>query len=55
MSRYQCPECGYCYDEAAGEAHEGHPPGTRWEALPEDFVCPDCAVRVKADFVALPD
>jgi rubredoxin len=51
MSQYQCPECGYRYDEYHGEPHEGYAPGTTWEELPEDFTCPDCAVRVKADFV----
>ncbi len=53
MSRYQCPECGYCYDEAAGEPHEGLAPGTPWDELPADFICPDCAVRGKDDFVKL--
>ena len=50
MSRYQCPECGYQYDEAEGDAFLGYPAGTAWEALPEDFVCPDCAVTGKEEF-----
>lgn len=53
MKRYRCPECGYVYDESKGDAHEGFPPGTLWSDLPEDFACPDCAVRTKADFLAL--
>jgi rubredoxin len=51
MSIHQCPCCGYQYDEALGEPHEGYAAGTRWETLPESFVCPSCSVRDKADFV----
>jgi alkane 1-monooxygenase len=51
MSVHVCPDCGYTYDEALGDRHEGYAPGTRFEQLPDDFVCPDCAVRGKADFL----
>ena len=51
MSRYCCPECSYCYDETLGDAHQGFAAGTSWEEIPEDFNCPDCAVRDKPDFV----
>jgi len=50
MSRFRCPECGYLYDEDAGDDYEGYPAGTAFDALPDDFVCPDCAVRGKQDF-----
>lgn len=50
MSVYLCPDCGYAYDEALGDPYEGYARGTTFEQLPEDFVCPDCAVRAKADF-----
>ena len=53
MSRYRCPECDYEYDEVEGDPHQGFAPGTRWEALPDSFTCPDCAVRYKEDFVPL--
>ncbi|HJV72609.1 MAG TPA: rubredoxin [Noviherbaspirillum sp.] len=53
MGTYACPECGYVYDEEKGEPHEGYPAGTRWASLPEEFFCPACVVRSKADFVAL--
>ncbi|MBV8667075.1 MAG: rubredoxin [Burkholderiaceae bacterium] len=53
MARYQCPDCGYVYDEQAGCAREGYPAGTTWKTLPEAFPCPDCIVREKPDFVAL--
>jgi rubredoxin len=50
MEKFCCPGCGYIYDEAQGDVHEGYPPGTAFEALPDDFCCPDCAVRMKEDF-----
>ena len=55
MARYRCPECGLVYDEARGHAHEGFPPGTRWDDVPDAWVCPDCGVREKADFRRLDD
>ena len=50
MGRYRCPGCGYVYDEAKGDSHEGFPAGTPWMKVPEDWSCPDCSVRDKADF-----
>jgi rubredoxin len=50
MSKYQCPECGYTFDEEVGDPHEGYAPGTTFEQLPDDFACPDCSVRFKEDF-----
>ncbi len=47
---YQCPVCEYVYDEAKGDAREGFPAGTPWEKIPDDWTCPDCAVREKLDF-----
>lgn len=51
MACYRCPGCGHVYDEQQGDPHEGFPPGTLWEQIPDDWACPDCAVRDKADFV----
>jgi rubredoxin len=51
MSVHLCPDCGYAYDEAQGDRREGYAPGTPFEQFPDDFVCPDCAVRAKSDFV----
>lgn len=48
--RYQCPGCGFVYDESEGCPEEGFPPGTRWQDVPDDWPCPDCAVRDKIDF-----
>jgi len=50
MQRYQCNGCAYVYDESQGDTHNGYPPGTPFNALPQDWCCPDCAVREKPDF-----
>lgn len=42
MKKYVCSICGYVYDEAAGIPSAGIAPGTLWEALPDDWVCPLC-------------
>lgn len=47
--KYVCEVCGYVYDETAGDPDNGIAPGTKWEDLPEDFVCPLCGVG-KEDF-----
>lgn len=39
---YVCSVCGYEYDEALGDPDNGIAPGTKFENLPEDFVCPVC-------------
>ncbi|MCI0354921.1 MAG: fatty acid desaturase, partial [Acidobacteria bacterium] len=49
-TRYQCTDCGYIYDEAVGCMREGFAPGTRWSQVPDDWACPECAVRDKVDF-----
>ncbi len=49
MKKYVCNVCGYEYDEAVGDADQGIAAGTKWEDLPEDFVCPLCGVG-KDDF-----
>ena len=47
--KYECIVCGFIYDEADGLPEEGIVPGTRWEDLPDDWLCPDCGVG-KEDF-----
>ena len=44
MKKYVCTICSFVYDEAAGLPDQGIAPGTKWEDVPEDFVCPDCGV-----------
>lgn len=46
---WQCELCAFAYDEAKGMPDEGIAPGTRWEDVPEDWICPDCGTT-KADF-----
>lgn len=41
MDRYQCP-CGYVYDPTVGDVEHGVQPGTRFEEIPADWVCPVC-------------
>lgn len=48
MSKYKCTICGYIYDEAAGIPEKGIAPGTKFEALPEDFICPVCTAPKSA-------
>lgn len=48
---WQCPDCGHVYLESQGEPDQGFPAGTRWADIPDEFACPDCAVRDKPDFV----
>ena len=42
MAKYVCPICGYTYDEALGRPEDGIAPGTLWQDVPEDWVCPLC-------------
>lgn len=42
MKKWKCEVCGFIYDEAAGLPEEGIAPGTRWEEIPDDWVCPEC-------------
>jgi rubredoxin len=42
MKKYKCRMCGYVYDPAAGDPDNGVEPGTAFEDLPEDWVCPEC-------------
>lgn len=44
MKKYVCQVCGYVYYEDKGDQDLGIEPGTKFEDLPEDFVCPVCGV-----------
>jgi flavin reductase (DIM6/NTAB) family NADH-FMN oxidoreductase RutF/rubredoxin len=48
--KYQCTCCGHIYDPEVGDPEHGIPPGTRFEDLPDDWVCPVCGAE-KVDFV----
>ena len=47
--KYYCPACGYVYDPAIGDPDSGIAPGTRFEDIPNNWVCPTCGT-MKADF-----
>jgi len=47
----RCPGCGYTYEVAVGNEHEGFAAGTAWNDIPSDWCCPDCGVREKLDFL----
>lgn len=49
MKKWQCIVCGFIYDEEKGLPAEGIAAGTAWDDIPDDWVCPDCAVG-KSDF-----
>ncbi|MEX6500792.1 rubredoxin [Pseudomonas zhanjiangensis] len=49
MSKWQCVVCGFIYDEITGLPEDNIEPGTRWEDIPADWVCPDCGAG-KQDF-----
>lgn len=50
MKRYVCDGCGYEYDPAYGDEAGGIDPGTSFDKLPEDWVCPECGEH-KVHFV----
>ncbi|TXS93783.1 rubredoxin reductase [Parahaliea maris] len=52
MSKWECIVCGLIYDEKEGWPDDGIAPGTKWEDVPEDWLCPDCGVG-KEDFELL--
>ena len=49
MDSYECTVCGYIYNPAVGDPDSGIAPGTRFEDIPDDWVCPVCGVG-KSDF-----
>jgi rubredoxin len=46
-TRWICSVCSYVYDQKRGEPHRGIKPGTAFEDLPDDYVCPVCALDPK--------
>jgi rubredoxin len=52
MARYVCNLCGYVYNPDAGDPEAGISPGTAFEDLPDDWVCPVCGAP-KEEFSAV--
>ncbi|KDR94196.1 Rubredoxin [Peptoclostridium litorale DSM 5388] len=44
MKKYVCLACGYVYDPEVGDPDSGVSPGTAFEDIPEDWLCPLCGV-----------
>ena len=49
MKKYVCDVCGWIYDPEVGDPEGGIAPGTAFEDIPDDWVCPLCGVG-KDDF-----
>ena len=49
MKKYVCDVCGWIYDPEVGDPEGGIAPGTAFEDIPDDWVCPLCGVG-KEDF-----
>lgn len=49
MESYICVVCGYIYDPAIGDVDNGIAPGTKFEDITDDWVCPVCEVT-KSEF-----
>jgi flavin reductase (DIM6/NTAB) family NADH-FMN oxidoreductase RutF/rubredoxin len=47
-ARYVCSICGYVYDPVNGDPDNDVDPGTRFEDLPEDWICPICGATITA-------
>lgn len=52
MKKFRCKVCGYVYDPQKGDPDNGVEPGTPFEALPEEWVCPVCGAA-KEEFESL--
>lgn len=48
MRQWECAVCGFVYDEEQGDPENGIAPGTRWEDVPDNFVCPGCSASKTA-------
>ncbi|OPX35968.1 MAG: rubredoxin [Desulfobacteraceae bacterium 4484_190.1] len=49
MDKYVCTVCGYVYDPEQGDPDNGVNPGTKWEDVSDDWLCPVCGAS-KDDF-----
>ncbi len=49
MAKYECTVCGYIYDPELGDPDGGIAPGTPFEEIPDDWVCPVCGAA-KSEF-----
>ncbi len=52
VTKYLCVPCGYIYDETKWDEDGWIPPWTKFEDIPDNWVCPVCWVW-KKDFIAI--
>jgi len=52
MQKWECTVCGQIYDPVEGDPDGGIAPGTPFEDIPDDWVCPTCGVS-KEDFIPM--
>ena len=52
--RYRCRYCSHVYDEALGDPDSGIAPGTRYEDIPDSWLCPECGAA-KGDYALIED
>jgi len=45
MQKYECTVCGYIYDPAEGDPDNGVKTGTKFEDIPDEWVCPVCGAE----------
>ena len=54
MKKWKCQVCDWIYDEELGAPDEGIAPGTKWDDIPDDWVCPDCgADKTQFDMIEI--
>ena len=49
MEKFVCDACGWVYDPAVGDPDSDIAPGTAFEDLPDDWICPECGAG-KSEF-----
>jgi rubredoxin len=52
MKKFRCIICGYLYDEENGDPNSGIEPGTSFEEIPDDWLCPVCGAG-KGEFTEM--
>jgi rubredoxin len=52
MKKHRCIICGYIYDEEMGDSSSSIEPGTPFDELPDEWLCPVCGAG-KSEFVEL--
>ena len=45
MQKFACDVCGYVYDPGPGDPENGPEPGTAFEDIPDEWVCPECGAE----------